>query len=97
MATSNILGSRRVPPKKQAEQIKDYQEQFDFYCLAHGMEEGKQKALFLTSIGQQMYAKLRKHEYGLTCVLVNAGTDCGSLSRAHNGRDCEDRGTLQIL
>ena len=27
--------------------------------MAHGVEEEKQKALFLTSIGQQMYAKLK--------------------------------------
>ena len=37
------------------EQIEDYKERFDFYCVAHGVAEEKQKALFLTSIGQQMY------------------------------------------
>ena len=29
------------------------------YCVAHGVAEEKQKALFLTSIGQQMYVKLK--------------------------------------
>ena len=55
MATSNVLG--QFDPKN--ERIDDYKERFDFYCVAHGVEERKQKALFLTSIGQQMYAKLK--------------------------------------
>ena len=41
------------------EQIDDYKERFDFYCVAHGVAEEKQKAFFLTSIGQQMYVKLK--------------------------------------
>ena len=41
------------------ERIDDYKERFDFYCVAHGVAEEKQKALFLTSIGQQMYVKLK--------------------------------------
>ena len=41
------------------ERIEDYKERFDFYCVAHGVAEEKQKALFLTSIGQQMYVKLK--------------------------------------
>ena len=41
------------------ERIEDYKERFDFYCVAHGVAEEKRKALFLTSIGQQMYVKLK--------------------------------------
>ena len=41
------------------EQIDDYKERFDFYCVAHGVAKEKQKALFLTSIDQQMYVKLK--------------------------------------
>ena len=44
------------------ERIEDYKEGFDFYCVAHGVAEETQKALFLTSIGQQMYVKLK------TCI-----------------------------
>ena len=55
MAHSSVLGL--FDPKN--EWIDDYKERFDFYCVAHGVEENKQKALFLTSIGQQMYAKLK--------------------------------------
>jgi len=40
-------------------QIEDYKERFDFYCTAHGVAEGKQKALFLTHIGQKMYTNLK--------------------------------------
>ena len=43
----------------QNQQIEDYKGRFDFYCEAHGIGEEKQKALFLTSIGQQMYVKLK--------------------------------------
>ena len=55
MATLNVLG--QFNPKN--EQIEDCKEQFDFYCVVYGVEEKKQKALYLTSIGQQMYAKLK--------------------------------------
>eukprot|EP00731_Ephydatia_muelleri_P032647 Em0024g191a len=41
------------------EQIDDYKERFDYFCIAHGITEGKQKALFLTRIGQTMYLKLK--------------------------------------
>ena len=30
----------------KTERIEDYKERFDFYCVAHGVEEAKQKALF---------------------------------------------------
>ena len=43
----------------KTERIEDYKERFDFYCTAHGIAENKQKALFLTSIGQKMYSKLK--------------------------------------
>ena len=39
--------------------IEDYKERFDFYCVAHGVEEAKQKALFLMRIGQTAYSKLK--------------------------------------
>jgi len=41
------------------ERIEDYKERFDLYCTAHGIAEEKQKALFLTHIGQKMYVKLK--------------------------------------
>ena len=43
----------------KTERIEDYKERFDFYCVAHGVEEAKQKALFLTRIGQTAYSKLK--------------------------------------
>ena len=46
------------PFDPSSERIEDYKERFDFYCTAHGIE-GKQKALFLTRIGQKMYTKLK--------------------------------------
>ena len=52
MAQLSILGL--FDPKNKW--IDDYKERFDFYCVAHGVAEGKQKALFLISIGQEMYA-----------------------------------------
>ena len=55
MAQSSILGLFNLKNK----QIDDYKERFDFYCVAHGVAEGKQRALFLISIGQEMYAKLK--------------------------------------
>ena len=55
MAHSSVPGL--FEPK--SERIDDYKERFDFYCVAHGVAEEKQKALFLTSIGQQMYGKLK--------------------------------------
>lgn len=52
--------SRGVEPfDPTLEQIDDYKERFDFYCVAHGIAEGRQKALFLTRIGQTMYLKLK--------------------------------------
>ena len=47
------------PFDPSSERIEDYKERFDFYCTAHGIAEGKQKALFLTRIGQKMYTKLK--------------------------------------
>ena len=52
--------SRGVEPfDPTLEQIDDYKERFDYFCIAHGVTEGKQKALFLTRIGQTMYLKLK--------------------------------------
>ena len=52
--------SRGVEPfDPTLEQIDDYKERFDYFCIAHGITEGKQKALFLTRIGQTMYLKLK--------------------------------------
>ena len=47
------------PFDPKTERIEDYKERFDFYCVAHGVEETKQKALFLTRIGQTAYSKLK--------------------------------------
>ena len=43
----------------KTERIEDYKERFDFYCVVHGVEEAKEKALFLTRIGQTAYSKLK--------------------------------------
>ncbi|KAL5494013.1 hypothetical protein EMCRGX_G015281 [Ephydatia muelleri] len=52
--------SRGVEPfDLMLEQIDDYKERFDYFCIAHGIAEAKQKALFLTRIGQTMYLKLK--------------------------------------
>ena len=56
MAASNLLRQFNL----KNEWIEDYKERFDFYCVARGVGEGKQKVHFLTSIGQQTYAKLKK-------------------------------------
>ena len=55
MAASNLLRQFNL----KNEWIEDYKERFDFYCVAHGVGEEKQKVHFLTSIGQQTYAKLK--------------------------------------
>ena len=47
------------PFDPKTERIEDYKERFDFYCVAHGVEESKQKADFLTRIGQTAYSKLK--------------------------------------
>ena len=52
--------SRGVEPfDPTLEQIDDYKELFDYFCIAHGIAEAKQKALFFTRIGQTMYMKLK--------------------------------------
>ena len=43
----------------EVEQIDDYKERFDFYCVAHGIADDKKKALFLSRLGQKMFAKLK--------------------------------------
>ena len=35
----------------KVERVEEYKERFDFYCTAHAIEAGRQKALFLTRIG----------------------------------------------
>jgi len=41
------------------ESIEDYKEQFDFYCTTHQIPEARRKALFLTRIGRDAFAKLK--------------------------------------
>ena len=41
------------------ESIEDYKERFDFYCTAHQIPEARRKALFLTRIGRDAFAKLK--------------------------------------
>ena len=43
----------------KVERVEEYKERFDFYCTAHAIEAGRQKALFLTRIGQAAYSKLK--------------------------------------
>ena len=43
----------------KVETIDEYKERFDFYCVAHAIEAGRQKALFLTWIGQTAYSNLK--------------------------------------
>ena len=42
-----------------AESIEGYKERFDFYCTAHQIPEARRKALFLTRIGRNAFAKLK--------------------------------------
>ena len=55
MATQSSLESFNP----SAESIEDYKERFDFYCTAHQIPEARQKALFLTRIGRDAFAKLK--------------------------------------
>ena len=47
------------------ENIDDFRQRFEFYCLANNIKEGmkhsqnRKKALFLTLVGQATFAKLR--------------------------------------
>ncbi|KAL5479489.1 hypothetical protein EMCRGX_G023016, partial [Ephydatia muelleri] len=41
------------------ERLDDYKERFDFYCVANGIGNDRKKALFLTKIGQRMFANLK--------------------------------------
>ena len=36
------------------EQIDDYKERFDYYCVANGVGKDWKKALFMTKIGQKL-------------------------------------------
>ena len=40
------------PFDPKTEQIEDYNERFHFYCVLQGVEEARQKALYLTRMGQ---------------------------------------------
>ena len=42
-----------------AESIEDYKEWFDFYCTAHQILKARRKALFLTRIDCDAFAKLK--------------------------------------
>ena len=55
MATQSSLESFNPA----AESIEDYKERFDFHCTAHQIPEGRRKALFLTRIGRDAFAKLK--------------------------------------
>ena len=55
MATQSSLESFNPA----AESIEDYKERFDFHCTAHQIPEGRRKALFLTQIGRDAFAKLK--------------------------------------
>ena len=41
------------------ETVDDYKERFDFYCTALGIREERQKALFLTRIGRDIFVKVK--------------------------------------
>ena len=55
MATQSSLESFNPA----AESIEDYKEWFDFHCTAHQIPEGRRKALCLTRIGCEAFAKLK--------------------------------------
>ena len=55
MATQSSLESFNPA----TESIEDYKERFDFYCTTHQVPEARQKALFLTRIGRDTFAKLK--------------------------------------
>ena len=39
--------------------VNDYKERFDFHCIALGIREEQQKALFLTRIGHDVFVKVK--------------------------------------
>ena len=41
------------------ESVDDYKERFDFHCTALGIPEERQKALFLTCIGRDVFVKVK--------------------------------------
>ena len=41
------------------ESVDDYKECFDFHCTATGVKQDRQKALFLSRIGREVFAKVK--------------------------------------
>ena len=41
------------------ESVDDYKERFDFHCTATGVKQDRQKALFLSRIGREVFAKVK--------------------------------------
>jgi len=70
MATQSLLESFNPT----AESIEDYKERFDFHCTAHRIPEGRRKALFLSRIGRDAFAKLKTlvSPTPLSDILLNA-------------------------
>ena len=57
MAHGNL---REFDPKKES--VEDFHERFEFYCVANGIREdnaAKKKAMFITLLGQENFAKLK--------------------------------------
>ena len=41
------------------ESVDDYIERFNFHCTATGVRQDRQKALFLSRIGREVFAKVK--------------------------------------
>lgn len=55
-----MAGSSMLEPLDPAvETVDDYKERFDFHCTALGIREERQKALFLTRIGRDVFIKVK--------------------------------------
>ena len=61
LATRMAHGTvREFDPKKES--TKDFRERFGFYCVVNGIagdNEDKKKAMFITLLGQETFAKLK--------------------------------------
>eukprot|EP00731_Ephydatia_muelleri_P021182 Em0013g909a len=69
MESSISRGKEQFDPA--VERLDDYKERFDFYCVANGIGNDRKKALFLTKIGQRMFANLKLRALAKTCNFGN--------------------------
>ena len=66
------------------ESVDDYKEHFNFHCTATGVRQDRQKALFLSRIGQEVFAKVKPKTLSRPRPTTNRGTNARALQERHN-------------